>query len=514
MTAVEVQVGAWSTTATFGNPADWQGDVVLVDSLDAAWRSDVSLFPSQPDPTTLAFSLYVPALPAGPVLAQGDRVEFRILAPGWAAPTPPFFEFCGRVTDLDAEVLRDGIVYRLTAVDHVAEVAEAGVIGDTPWPMERWDVRWASVAAAATAATSLTFDGTRPAVDVDGFGPLIAARDVDAQPIADLVGDLLSDVAIWRQTDVTINNGNLTNPALPMVGPVQRWFRPILCADVDAAGSVVYRLGLVGKGQTSPWALPYRVELDEPGGGGLTLVRKDYPDQAVEAVAWIPSAAVDRRAIAWRQDKARVPNRIRLTGDIVEYDSAIGADRRIQAFVREFSRQVEARGPVEATKQTDAATTTYANSISAAYLGDEFDTVPRWSADSIPVNVDHLAADDTAWPRLFPHRAGHVDPPLGRLVLVTDVDPRWNLADRADHAGRLVGAQLHVAGGRIRLVAEVLPRIPYPNGPDQLLDPTVVEPRPGGCTIAEADALGVTIGGAGALTFADFRLADSPPPAA
>lgn len=508
MTTIDVTVGAWSSTAEFGVPEDWEAPAILVDALDAAWSSDPNLFPAQPDPTTLAFTLYVPHVAAGPQLRQGDAVEFVIGGPGWDGIAPPFFEFVGRVSDVEAVVRRDGLAYHLTAVDHTAEPAEDR-IGDTPWPQERWDSRWAAVAAACNARTGLTFDTTVPYADGGAFASLIAARDVDAQRAADVIDDLLSDSAAWRSIDATLENANVVDPENPMRGPRQRWFRPILCQDVDASGAVTFRLGMIGKGERSAEALPYRLALDPVD--GLVAVRKPAPNHAVEPVAVIPSSAVDRNGLAWRQDKARTPNRVRLTGEIVEYDPVKGADVTLHDFTREYGRSVAARGPVEVAKSTTVATSTYANTVTAMYLGDEFDTVPRWGCDQVPVEVGLLPADDTAWPRLFPHRAGHVDPPLGRLVLVTDIDPRWNLHDKPDYPGRLVGAQLLIERGRIRLVADVIQRVPAPNGPDYARDPALATSVvPGGATIADAAALGATIAQGAGLTFADLRLVDAP----
>lgn len=113
----------------------------------------------------------------------------------WAAQTGTWLSkrvdvvvFRGRITDtarqwqtvhVDGETKpRWGAIVDVTAVDPIAELANQPV-GDVPWPSE-------SVTARATrieALTPLTWTN-------DPSGALVAARDIDLQPAADLLDDL------------------------------------------------------------------------------------------------------------------------------------------------------------------------------------------------------------------------------------------------------------------------------------------------------------------------------------
>ena len=133
------------------------------------------------------------------------------------------------------------------------------------------------------------------------------------------------------------------------------------------------------------------------------------------------------------------------------------------------------------------------------YLGDVYDTVPRWAFDEVTIRL-HGLDDDAAWPRMFPSLDGETA--LGRFFLLTDIPSKWNLYARPDFPGRLVSARLELRQERVTLTAGVLHEIPTPNGPDpggitwdDLTDPTVGDP-----TWNDADE----------LIWADMRLTDHP----
>lgn len=487
---VTITLGDWSATVETG--ADVVDvDALAVDQLSASWSSKADAFPSQPEPTTCSYSLYVPDLVAGPTIYQGQPTELQIVGLDADPAMPPFFEFYGRVSDVDAAPLNDGMRFDLVAVDYTAELAEER-IGDRPWPLEWWNTRWPTVAAASRFNIDPDFDPVGASTLPLGpwYDALIAARDVDSQPTLDVIEQLNHDAGLWAGLES--REVNAYWPTRFKRGPLQRWARPILCQDVAPDGTVTYRLGYVTQGDDSPGALPYRLTITAAG-AQLTL-KAAAP--AADGVCVVPASAVERQ-VAWRQDKARNINRVRLTGDILTYDPAVG-DEHLADTVREHASAVAARGPVELTAATTVASEPYAYSVAAVYLGDLVDTAPRWTFDQVTI-LPELLPGDAAWPRLFNPRAAQFAPALGRFFLLTGIPAKWNLHRRPDFPGRLIGAELTMRAGVVRLVAKILPRVPHPNGPGNA----------GGIRLADLPT-DLTPADLGDLTALDLRLTDRP----
>lgn len=216
-----------------------------------------------------------------------------------------------------------------------------------------------------------------------------------------------------------------------------------------------YRLAPVTSGIPVAAGLPYRLAVVA---GAAQLTRKPAP-AGDNPVVVIP-AAVTARGVRWRQDKAQQTNRVRLVGtfDDVNDPRLISGSTEL---VREFAASVAARGAVEQRVQTEAARSP--RLVADVYLGSDYAGVPRWSVDAVTFWPEDIGGD-ASWPRLFPAAAGHEQPALGKLVLVTDIPDKWNLHTRSDYAGRLVGATVELRKGRIYATAQLLHTIPGPNG--------------------------------------------------
>lgn len=124
----------------------WQGDAdttgdggMVLDGLSAGWESDPAWFPSQPDPSTASFSMFLPSDDGlggyprkAPGLHQGQEVSLFITGPNWSGSgRNPFLSWHGRVSDVKATpatrrgadgVTRSGLDYRVTLVDRKSVV--------------------------------------------------------------------------------------------------------------------------------------------------------------------------------------------------------------------------------------------------------------------------------------------------------------------------------------------------------------------------------------------------------
>lgn len=505
---VAVAIDAWTATINKGDATDPAADAITMDPLRATWSMN-GPYPAQPTPTVVTFGLYVPAIATGPRPVQGSRVEITITTPDHdPAKTEirPVFEFVGLITSCPATPLEDGIAFSITATDYRSTLGEER-IGDTPWPAESRKARLARI-VAASAGGLLVPAAEQLEMDIAGLGPDVAARDVDSQPTMDLLTELLAAGVVWMGT----------GPSFWVTGYVDStfraprlctWARPIIGQSVDAFGNVTFPIVFVtGGGPDADAMLPYTVAV---AGGTLQLVRKAItPDTSL--VAWVPASAVNSEGLTWAQDKASNTNRVRAVGpDFVTQGLA-----HVGSLAAEFSDLVDTYGPNESVVSLDAAQSDYTTTTDLIYamLGTHYDASPRWALDEVEIRADEIAPGDQ-WPRLFDTRehTDLYDTAAGRFVLITDCAAKWNLHDRGDYFGRLAGATLTLAGGRIIWTASLAHRLPWGSGvvSNKQVSPFDVDPDPTHAPITYAElAAGAnpTYAQCGDLTPADLQLVE------
>lgn len=514
---IAVVVGTWSVTLDKGDVVDPASDAIAFGPLNVTWSLSAG-YPSQPTPTTCSFGLYVPNIVTGPAPVQGTRVEVTITTPDHAlAGVEPVLDFVGLVTDVDATPHSDGLAFSIIAADYTAQLGEER-IGAEPWPDEDAHDRLDRIIAASD------FPLQWPAAEYPqtlfqsaGDNLRLAARDVDSQPTRDLVGELLGRWTMWMGTadpsrTVTGYAGGYIAPSLAS------WCRPIVTQSVDALGAVTFPIAFIpGSGPDVDAMLPYTVALV---GGQLELVRKPItPDSS--QVAWVPAAAVEAKSVTWRQDRASNTNRVRATGpDFVAYNLI----DHVGALVAEFPDLIDSNGPNEIAVNYDAPNSPSGLAFPLmavwtmyALLGTHYDASPRWALDAVTIRAEQIPAGDQ-WPRLFNPREhiehGHIfDQAVGKFILITDPAPKWNLHDRPDYFGRLAGAALTLAGGRITWTAQLAHRLPVAAGlemPELLADEGTYTPTHSPITYAElAAGANPTYTQCGDLTPADLELVES-----
>lgn len=127
---VELTVGSYSWTVTETTKPASPG---VLDGLRFGWRipeGDAAL--GQPEPMTASFGLVADDVATYRNLAKGQNVGIKVWTHGRSGGTPEY-SFYGRVTDLEAKPIRGGrIVYSLTAVDYLADLADA-TVGASTW---------------------------------------------------------------------------------------------------------------------------------------------------------------------------------------------------------------------------------------------------------------------------------------------------------------------------------------------------------------------------------------------
>lgn len=456
---IDVTIGTWTATIAKDDATDPAADAITMDPLTSSWSLKGG-YPSQPNPETVSFGLYVPSLVGGPTPVQGTRVEITITTPDHALPNvAPVLDFVGKITDVEATPLEDGLAFDIVAADYRTDLGEERM-GDTPWTAESRYNRLLRIIGNTDQPITIPA-ATQGMIDWAGFGASVADRDIDVQPIAALIDDLFSAAVIWIGMD----------PAFWLTGWIDgtfrspnraTWFRAILGQSVDGAGNVTFPVCWLSGGLPDvDAALPYEAAMSL---GLLELNRKAIvPDSSL--VCWIPSTAIESDSVKWRQDKASNTNRFRVTApDIIAQNF-----EHVGAITAEYPDLIAANGPNEVTIGLDADQGDYGavTDLAWAMLGTHYDASPRWALDQITIRAEEIA-DGDQWPRLFNPRqhASIHDQAVGRFVLITDPAPKWSLHDRPDYFGRLAGATLTLSGGKIRWTATLAHRLPVGGGAD------------------------------------------------
>jgi hypothetical protein len=512
---IDVTIGAWSATIHKGDQTDPAATAVTMDPLTAAW-SMAAGYPSQPNPTTVTFGLYVPDVATGPTPTQGTRVELTITTPDHdpaLTEIRPVLEFVGLITDVDATPLVDGLAFNITAADYTSTLGEAR-IGDQPWPAEWVPERLDRVviAAANIGVPLVVLPAEQAQIDAAGdyMGPSVAARDVDSQPVRAILDELLAAAVIWLGIAPEFWISGSFGWAEPSL---TTWVRPIVGQHDTGGGNIVFPIMFIPGGlPDADAALPYRLALVS---GTLQLQRKAIaPDTSL--VAWIPAAAVESDSVTWRQDKATNTNRVRAVGpDLVDM-----TDTHTGSVAVEFSDLVDQNGPNETTVNVPAPQISAIKTIELLYaiLGTHYDASPRWAVDTFTIRAAEIPNGDQ-WPRLFsPREHTHIyDQAAGKLVLITDPATKWSLHDRADYWGRLAGASFSLAGGKITWTATLAHRLPVGAGLESITDGPLYAAQPNytgppthhPITYAElAAGTNPTVAQSGDLTCADLELVE------
>lgn len=461
---IELVIGAWSVTMDKGDLIDPASDAIAIDPLNASW-SLTGGYPSQPTPTTCSFGLYVPDILTGPRPVQGTRVEVTITTPdhdAGALDIAPVFEFVGLVTDVDADVLADGLRFSIVAADYVSTVAEER-IGDVPWPLENGYARLDHIIGASSLPILHPItDAADWLFSTSTINLEIAARDVDSQPTRGLLDELLAKMVAWHGPApwgwIVKRGGFFEAPSL------NTWLLPVLAQSVDGAGVVTFPITFLTSGGPDVDAmLPYTVAMVA---GVLNMQRKAItPDSS--RVAWIPSSAIQRDSVKWRQDKATNTNRVRATAPTFFAGEDAGS------LTAEYPDLIDEFGPVERSVAFDSTTGYPVVPVNLIYalLGRHYDAEPRWTLDTFTI-IGEQIADGDQWPRLFDPREElrYFDRAAGKFILVTDVPAKWNLGIEvtgssdlrpADYWGRLAGASLALAKGKLRWTATLAHRLPW-----------------------------------------------------
>lgn len=505
----------WSQTfdsAALEDPAALLASgAVAMSGLRASWTMSGELLPSQPSPVTTTLSLYVPDAAAFPAPEDGEHFSVVLIPAGLDATTGEYlvpFETYGRVSDVTAVPLRDGLRFDLVVVDYLAELGEETQTGDFNTLADSgvyWWERWNAIAArsrypiAARAATG-------------GYSIEVNAR-AGGNPATTL--QLLEEVLVDSVTWYNASN-NVIDPSDPVRLPDSRWERYTVAYNYqgpDAPYTVLqgprdvsYGTGLMTSYVLGANDFPYRLAI----AADLTVDLELRTEPAVynnahgdgSQVQVIDGAAVQLPSLQWRQTRRTTPNSVRLAGEFTQGD--VGSGPVVQEVTRRNEAEVDRRGLVEAAGQSQAFFEAYGWAIALAYLGDAYRQAPRFSLDQVVV-MPELIDDWRRWPYFFPTLSRSIGSAYG-CVFITGIPSARNLYRRAEFPARLIGADLELDGGRLTITGHLRHDVPF-NQAGGLGNPEELTAASLG---ADTRGAQLTPADFGELTAADLRLVARP----
>lgn len=447
---VDVTAGARSWSTTKGDTADYG----LADPVNVSWSlPNSSLFHAQPDPMVASFSVVVASMADASGVDRGDPVDLRVWAwaPGTVNPYveasdldpvhyPPVVVFRGRVTEVNAQPHKLGMIVTYSCADYTVDLSEL-TIGAGDWPVEGNDERLTRMfdEAGVLAPVPLYVGGSGPVYFLTSF--LVAARNGSPQP---------ARAAIWRLVDLDTDDtdvpyGTYAYMRPDYVGGLLAGTTP----DPLAPYAVPFVNNRVDSGDTGEAPrLPGVFAITSPGLWGIDIV-----EHVKRRAAVISADHVDFKA-QWAQTKRDAPDTITVTGTFLD-----GGTGTIYS-----SRTVQAAGavPIGASLACEAYDVITADSFAAANLvaGDS----DAWTADAFT-----WYADQDPWPLIADAQwfieGAHVL--ASRAPIVVEGIPVDQNPTGVDwYAGRLQSAAFTLAGGRYSVRFRLSRSLLRPQNPD------------------------------------------------
>lgn len=447
----------WTVYLSIGS-LDWiinQGDTPVLptigDGLSVGWSMpDSDVWPVQPEPTTLTFSIY--ALQAADLtgIDIGTPLALQVYAgaPGGAASV----EFYGRVAALSGAPVKIGPTYGsghdpnanvdgwrldVTCVDYSADLAETDVAGQDP--LQGVGV-WGRV--------NILFGLAGIPVPDWGTGgngsPLLVTHDlgvIDSQSLADAVENRLANYA-----DLGASNEYLT----------EGYRRGILRANID------HTTGLPVP--NTPWRVSWvsrrtKVAAYLPGAVVYTAASKTYSVQLDAPAANQSSMLISANYIdydaSWQRSKYTEPNIVYVTNNTSDADWAVAGDKWRQVYARNAGLPQNVAARLTESLLYNRAD---AQAVADMYLDDSGGQQWTWAADAFTWR----ASRDPSWPRvpaLFPDAAQW--PGFSIPIIVGDIPASQRPTSRVGGIPKSVTWTFN--RGEFDIALSLTPRIPRPS---------------------------------------------------
>lgn len=323
--------------------------------------------------------------------------------------------FTGRIAALSMTPHKKGVIFNVGCVDYRADLAET-IVGDTPWPEE---TVWARM-TRIFAAMGVNLPG-KPQARIGGVlypaigdGPVIAARDVDAQPALDVINDTLKNWPLLFPGSTVPGTGSGEGAGLG-------YGLAVLTANVDG---VTHDLNPV-----NPWVLATYFEnnhytgvavLGTRAGKRALVVDPDLPGNDGQV---IDACAVDFSA-TYSLTKVDAVNTVTVTGP------GVGGVTPFAVTATDPTEDVK----VAATIETDLVSSAVGLTLANMYLPAETPTAAdKWTVDQFTILTEY-----------YP---GRVDQPAG-VVAVAPIPVHQSPQGREWYATEVNGWALTVENAR------------------------------------------------------------------
>lgn len=488
---VHLTVGPYSWDIERGDPADYGP----VDGLKIGWSlPDNAAWPTQPDIPWARFGVIVEDAADFAGVDIGAEVAIGVYAHPASDPLPSGYQdgsgtgkwvpvalFGGRVVELEAEPHGLGLVYRLSCLDYLVDLADNQISdsGATGWPGESIENRLTRISDSASDVF-----GSVPWV---GFnGPEAGWGIFHANPEPDLKGALahfvehLAQYVLYGHYDppllggargiLTTNNAlsvyDIEDTPATMAPPdAQRYslvwrFREYQCR--QQGGWLPGTLRNNGLGQLEPSMQPDENELATALGGPLV---------PPEAIGIIPSSVVEFDATWSRTKKARA-ERVRAQTTLVFVDAPTAKRATAQLQGTEFT----SLPPPTVVLDTSLGYRDEAADLAEFILADPAHAA-RWEVEKFRLLADLVPdrltrGNSVSWFLLASVPIGQ--PLVGISGVPIDQNPNQGAIDH--YAGLLTSAEFTIQDGRYWIDFTLSREIPRPAAGTDLATSGAVSP--------------------------------------
>lgn len=425
------QVSGWDTTTPFVGPAE-AGDRLLLDGMTAGWSTDV--LPPVAQPSTVRFRVYMPgpdALGTWLGLTIGDPLTVYAYAYRPSLDSDELFTFKGRVADVSAVNARGGgMIFSVVATDRLADLGSAnapatvdGRAGVAPGSYDLFLI-YDQIAADAEigfdyqAGQSVTFPywedmvGPIDLTNVTTLDALSTAIAHDVRVSADFSHTLT------RYLTQQIDTGT-TDPEAVARYRLNEW-DPLAVNDLAGALAMHW--------DGAVWRVVTNTDYYLDGGTGMVIAASN----------------VARDVGEWRQTRDQAINTVEGTSPLVFDDGTQTTRAQHTDLVAAYGRNTRSV-PDWWLEKIDARAYLYEILLLRSQVQAE-----GFGFSSLLVAWETLTDDqiDQWASKLFP-RFGVG--PLAQPFTVVDIPDDWRLIQGPAVTGRLMGADITLAAGVVRL---------------------------------------------------------------
>jgi hypothetical protein len=406
---------------------------MILGGLSMGWAMAEEQLPCPMGPDNATIRFLVVNRDIIPAIDSGDVIRVDLDRPVDAGDPIPYMHFVGRITDLDAETVKQGVVVTLIAIGLQVNLnATVDFAGAEFYP---------------------GVPGTLNPTTIDQVGVTAVHNHSDAQFAVNDPPDYTIPVVPSGEYSL-VDGLNI----LAMTAITTDTFGVLRAAYDPDLSSLAWTVPLPGSGDTAPqtfyvqpWnrALPAPLTLIESPGGHSVILGPSL--DVVQQITTLDAALVEA-GTKWRKDRTGLVNTIDVTARFIQGGTpdTIVDDQHTYRDSTSVDKFGEIKRSIDVFRADGVGT------VSALFYGN-LAGVSAWKVPDLVVRPKVMDDDelDELAPTFYPHVLP-LESVAGRFFILTNVAPKWAL-NGPDSAVQIVGCQFQISNGDLVIAPSFVP---------------------------------------------------------